>query len=156
VSKTLNLGLQWLERAEGGHVKLPGDPGGDTYYGISRAFHPNETPWPPSQARAQEILATEYWKPEWDQLPQSVAIVLFDAAVNQGAEWAVQTLQRRMMVEPDGVVGPATLAAVRSAIEPANQLLAARAIFYAGEGYAMGLIERLLRLRSFLTANSVV
>ena len=49
-----------------------------------------------------------------DALPHPVELVVFDGAVNQGAEWMVPQLQRLVGTAMDGVVGPITAAAARA------------------------------------------
>ena len=58
-----------------------------------------------------------------EYLPDAVRFDLFDAAVNSGVRQAVKWLQLAAKAEPDGIVGPKTLLAVRMA-DP--QLLAKR------------------------------
>jgi lysozyme family protein len=54
-----------------------------------------------------------YWdKVQGDELPSGVDYVVFDAAINSGAGRAAKWLQACVGVEPDGGIGPKTLAAV--------------------------------------------
>jgi lysozyme family protein len=62
----------------------------------------------------------KYWdKIKGDDLPTGVDYCVFDAAVNSGPGRAAKWLQACVGVEPDGGIGPKTLAAV-AAIEPAD------------------------------------
>jgi lysozyme family protein len=65
---------------------------------------------------ADDIYHQEYWLPiRGDDIPFSLASLLFDAAVNSGPPQAVVWLQRSLGVKDDGIFGPITLAAVQSA-----------------------------------------
>lgn len=102
---------------EGGHSNNPNDKGGDTWYGLSRAAHPNETPWPPTFARVKEIFRAEYWDVcRCDELPPALALALFDEAINFGPFPAILDLQRAIALNQpggfpqiDGIVGPTTV-----------------------------------------------
>jgi lysozyme family protein len=55
----------------------------------------------------------KYWdKIKGDELPAGVDYAVFDAAVNSGPGRAAKWLQACVGVEPDGGIGPKTLAAV--------------------------------------------
>jgi lysozyme family protein len=57
----------------------------------------------------------KYWdKVKGDDLPSGVDYVVFDAAINSGAGRATKWLQACVGVDPDGNIGPKTLAAVRA------------------------------------------
>jgi lysozyme family protein len=98
---------------EGGFVNHPADPGGMTNLGVKamRALTP-ETVGPMYRAK--------YWdKVKGDDLPAGVDYAVFDAAVNSGPGRAAKWLQACVGVEPDGGIGPKTLAAV-AAFDPAE------------------------------------
>jgi lysozyme family protein len=58
----------------------------------------------------------KYWdKVSGDDLPNAEDYVVFDAAINSGPGRAAKWLQACVGVEPDGGIGPKTLAAVRAA-----------------------------------------
>ena len=66
--------------------------------------------------RAKEIYRADYWaKVRGDEIPEWVALPLFDFAVNSGVYAAVRALQRALGVNSDGVLGPKTLEAVAAA-----------------------------------------
>ncbi|HET6805732.1 MAG TPA: glycosyl hydrolase 108 family protein [Frateuria sp.] len=103
---------------EGGYVNNPADPGGETRWGVTARVarqHGYTGPMrnlPLSFARA--IAKAEYWdKYQLDEIPAQIAFQVLDAAYNGGhpAQW----LQRAVGVAEDGVIGPATLAAVKAA-----------------------------------------
>lgn len=98
---------------EGGYVDHPSDPGGRTKYGISQRAYPNEDIPNLTLARAKEIYKRDYWdKVRGDELPDAIALQVFDAAVNQGVRSAIRMLQGAVGVNVDGVYGPVTHAAV--------------------------------------------
>lgn len=105
---------------EGGYVSDPADPGGETKYGISKAAYPSIDIASLTLDAAKAIYQRDYWMAcRCDALPPTVAGLLFDAAVNQGAGWARQALQSAAGVATDGVIGPKTLAAAAAA-DPAT------------------------------------
>lgn len=66
------------------------------------------------QSFAEKLAKPKYWDPyKLDQVSQEVAFAVFDTAYNGGhpAEW----LQKAAGVTQDGIIGPATLAAVQAA-----------------------------------------
>ena len=111
--------------AEGGLVDHPRDPGGRTNLGITQATL-NEArrvlPTLPAtvdaltRAHALEIYERLYWRPvHGDELPLPIALLVFDASVNQGPGTAARMLQAALGVATDGAIGPKTLAAVARA-----------------------------------------
>jgi len=105
---------------EGGYSNNPADPGGATKYGISQAGYPSLNIAALTLSDAQTIYQRDYWAAcQCDALPPAVAGLVFDAAVNQGPAWARKALQSAVGVTTDGVIGPKTLAAVKSA-DPAT------------------------------------
>jgi len=98
---------------EGGHVNDPRDPGGETKFGISKRSYPNEDIAALTLERAKTIYHRDYWAlVRGDELPAGVALAMFDYAVNSGVRQAVTSLQRAIGAQTDGVLGPATLAAI--------------------------------------------
>ena len=68
-----------------------------------------------TEDEAKEIYRRDYWNPIMgDELPDKLAIVVFDCAVNQGSGRAVRLLQILLNVAIDGNVGPKTVAAAKS------------------------------------------
>lgn len=77
---------------EGGYVNDPDDPGGETKWGISKTFHPDEDIKNLSPERAAEIYYNEYWVPSGaSELPAPLCTVVFDSAVlcgvSRAREW---------------------------------------------------------------------
>jgi lysozyme family protein len=104
---------------EGGYVNNPKDPGGETNFGITvavaRAYGYNGSMRQMPQATAKAIYRTKYWLKQFDEMPYAVAFQMFDGAVNSGLAQSVKWLQRALAVKDDGVIGPATMAALAKA-----------------------------------------
>jgi lysozyme family protein len=114
------------------HSDDPNDPGRDTWYGLSRRAHPDLS-WPPTREEAVAVYHSDYWTPcQCDSLLGQVAFCLFDAAVNMGVGAATRLLQREVNTTEDGIIGPATLSAIRGRNhdELAAAFMARRAIYY--------------------------
>lgn len=139
----LNLALPPVLAYEGGYVNDPADPGGETYMGISRRYHPNSGVWPIIDADRKDgrpindaflfgLVLSFYRLQFWDRFQgnaipdQALADELLDQAVNLGVSRAVEHLQRALNalnsqakrwpdLDRDGKLGPATLRAIESA-----------------------------------------
>ena len=135
---------------EGGYVNDPADPGGPTKYGVTlgtlRALARDVTVdgvvdvvdvRALSVAQAVEIFLTRYFdRPGLCLLPPDLQAPILDMYVNAGS-MAIKLLQRVLNAQGhklrcDGVLGPATLAAVRAcdALDLANLYGLARREFY--------------------------
>ena len=131
---------------EGGFSAEPDDPGNwtggavgqgalrGTKFGISAAAYPalDIAALTPDDARA--IYRRDYWaRIAGDALPPAVALLVFDAAVNNGPAQAARWLQAAAGVAADGDIGPATRAAVAAAdpVTLAAEMLARRLLFMA-------------------------
>lgn len=98
-----------------GYVNDPEDTGGETKFGIAKNANPTVDIAKLTYAQAKEIYRRKYWdKCKCSELPERLAIHLFDAAVNHGSTTAIKMLQRAVNVSDDGVLGPTTLAAVKA------------------------------------------
>lgn len=117
-SRAFDVAVAFLiDRIEGG-AKLITDSGGKTRYGISQKAYPHLDIESLTRGRAEEIYLADYWAPvRADDLEPGLGLLLFDAAVNAGAPQAVKLLQRVLVVEDDGKVGPVTLAAAKRYLE---------------------------------------
>jgi lysozyme family protein len=96
-------------------------------YGLAHRYHQG-IPWPPTLDQAKQIYRRDYWAVvHGDEMPQPLALVLFDSAVIPGLGWAASALQTILRVEDDGVIGPDTLsAAKRSGWRTVHAMTAAR------------------------------
>lgn len=156
---TFDKAVQIILAREGAHSF--DNAGGDTVWGIAKNFHPEVFPWPPTREQAIEIYRSEYWtKFRCGEFPELISIALFDGVVNQDQHAVIAELQRSLHVDPDGIVGPATIAAAQQA-DPAEVtalFYARRAIRYATVSlseFRLGLIARLFRVQhAILTAQA--
>lgn len=83
----------WILEVEGGYVNDPQDPGGETKYGISKRSYPNLDIAALTQEQAGAIYLRDYWQAAGcDGLPQGLALIHFDAAVNCGVHRAMNFL----------------------------------------------------------------
>lgn len=113
---SLSAVLKW----EGGYVNDPRDPGGETKYGISKRAYPDLDIKSLTPEMAARIYRRDYWDAcRCDALPPGLALLVFDAAVNQGVNAAVRMLQSAAHVAVDGKPGPQTIKAAQlSAVLP--------------------------------------
>jgi lysozyme family protein len=118
---------------EGGWSDDPYDPGGPTNMGVTlavlarwqgiavsegnvEALKRQLKSLPAETARA--IYRERYWRAAaCPKLPWPLALMHFDAAVNQGVKRATLMLQEALGVEIDGEIGPETLAAAHAAVK---------------------------------------
>lgn len=122
--------LKAILHHEGGYVNHPADPGGMTNLGVTKRVWEewvgHEVDEKTMRNLTPEIVGpmykVKYWdKIKGDELPTGVDYVVFDAAVNSGPGRAAKWLQACVGVDPDGGIGPKTLAAV--AAVDASQLV---------------------------------
>jgi lysozyme family protein len=118
--------LKAILHHEGGYVNHPADPGGMTNLGVTKRVWEewvgHEVDEKTMRGLTPELVGpmykVKYWdKIKGDDLPAGVDYCVFDAAVNSGAGRAAKWLQACVGVEPDGGIGPKTLAAV-AAFDP--------------------------------------
>ena len=112
---------------EGGYTAIASDPGNwtggrcgtgecrGTNWGISAAAYPQIDIHALTEAQAGEIYRRDYWdRAGCGKLPPPLALLVFDAAVNNGVGRAVRWLQAVHGVRQTGVIGPDTLAAIEA------------------------------------------
>ena len=108
-------------RHEGGFVNHPRDPAGATNKGITFAALTRLLGRVATLAdiknvsdiQAITIYQSQYWdRVKGNELPSGLDYAVFDFAVNSGPDRAIKMLQRMVGAEPDGSIGPKTLAAV--------------------------------------------
>ena len=100
------VALDHVLRSEGGYSNHPEDPGGKTQNGVTQETFDN---WRKQNGREtddvrnitdseiRQIYETNYWRIiRGDELPKSIAVVMFDAAVNSGPGNAVKALQKAL------------------------------------------------------------
>lgn len=124
---------------EGGYSNRASDKGGETIFGIARNYHPEWAGWakvdvlkvspdfPAVAERNPELqsLAGQFYKDNnWNRYhldefrDQLLAGMVFDTSINCGEHFAAVTLQEALnyygaTLAVDGVVGPATMSAVK-------------------------------------------
>lgn len=123
--------LQHVLRLEGGFVDDPADPGGPTKSGITLLALAEHLGMPLDEATRPVLrsrlvslsdaeIATIYREHYWRRaschlLPPPIALMHFDAAVNQGPARAIRMLQAAVDATVDGEIGPETLGNSRRA-----------------------------------------
>jgi lysozyme family protein len=107
---------------EGGYVNHPKDPGGRTNLGVTQRVYEAWVKHPVDEKimraltveHVRTLYKVQYWDAvKADDLPIGLDLCVFDFAVNAGASRGARYLQRMVGAKADGVIGPATLAAVR-------------------------------------------
>lgn len=110
----------FVAKWEGGWVDDEYDPGGETRYGISQRAYPDLDLSTLTREQAKAIYERDYWRSaKCDKLPEGLALLHFDCAVNQGVGRAALFLQQALGVTADGIIGPVTLGSVENADLPA-------------------------------------
>jgi lysozyme family protein len=101
---------------EGGYTVNPSDPGGETQWGISKRSYPDVDIKSLTREAAQEIYRRDFWAPiHGDEWPLSMSFQILDFAVNAGIETAKRKAQTALNLADDGVWGPVSLEAMRTA-----------------------------------------
>jgi lysozyme family protein len=152
---------------EGGLSTDPADPGNwtggapgkglcrGTKFGTAASAHPELDVAALTLDDARAIYRRDYWdKVAGNRLPPPLALLVFDAAVNNGVARASRWLQAAAGCAPDGMVGPATLAAVQKqagqgaalCAEFQAQRLAFMASLPGWQHFGLGWSRRLCRL----------
>lgn len=115
--------LALVLKHEGGFVNHPKDPGGMTNLGVTKKVYEEWIGRPVDEATMKSLgpqdVAPLYKKNYWDKihgddLPAGVDYACFDLAVNSGVGRAAKLLQKAVGVNPDGIIGPATMDAIKS------------------------------------------
>lgn len=126
--------VEFVLNLEGGYVKNPKDPGGETNFGISKASYPHVDIKALTRDDAKAIYKRDYWDDlKLDEVPAAMRLTVFDCAVNQGKHFATATLQAILNLKVDGILGPKTLAAIQAADQ---KILHERFMLRRHEGYA--------------------
>jgi lysozyme family protein len=148
IPKTALRAIELILGVEGGNANDPDDFGGKTNFGISDLRDGKEDGLidinldgigdvdPENLTRDQAIVIffTDYWLAnKCDQLPEPIALIIFDIAVNQSAVFARKSLQRIIGAKPDGFIGKNTLKSLQSAdvTDVLHELTKRRSLRYA-------------------------
>lgn len=111
---------------EGGYVNDKTDRGGATNKGVTQKVYdawrrshvlPVRSVAEISNTEVATIYMTQYWNPAWcEKLPDDLALIHFDAAVNHGVRRAVKLLQRAVGASDDGLMGRETMKSLEIAL----------------------------------------
>lgn len=108
--------VEIILKHEGGYVRNPNDPGGETNFGIAKRSYPNLNIRELTKEQAIEIYRQDYWdKCKIELLPAPLRLIVFDCAINQGPQVSIALLQAALGVNADGDLGPLTLQAIAKA-----------------------------------------
>lgn len=121
------------QRRKVGYVNIPADRGGETKYGIAQKMNPDIQVRTLDLVAAMNVYFNKYWLAgSCDHLSGALTIIHFDGCVNHGVGRAKKFLQSAAGVNPDGNIGPNSLAAINS-MDPSlliRKLSNARIDFY--------------------------
>jgi len=155
---------------EGDFTADPADPGNwtggevgaglcrGTRFGVSAAAYPDLDIAGLTLDAAKALYRRDYWdRIAGDRLPSALALLVFDAAINNGTGRASRWLQSIAHVQQDGVIGPKTLDSItKIAARPGGvanlctEFMVQRLVFMASlptwETFALGWARRLCRL----------
>ena len=127
---------------EGGLSNHPNDRGGLTNYGVIQRVYdefrqklgfPKRSVAQITMPEVREIYLKNYWGPcKAEEFRWPLDLVSFDGAVNCGPRQQALFLQRALGVLADGIIGPKTLAAAKTAdpVEVSRRILIQRRGFY--------------------------
>lgn len=111
--------------AEGGFVNNPKDPGGMTNLGVTKRAWEKWVGHPVTEADMRALTPAmvkpfykaTYWRPiNGDKLPPAIALLVYQAAVNEGVKRAAEFLQSEVGANADGDIGSLTCVAVRNKV----------------------------------------
>jgi lysozyme family protein len=148
---SLESALAFTLKYEGSYTNNPRDNGGATNYGITqRVFdawqikhgEPTEDVRDISMDTVNAIYEHDYWlAAHCDSMPDKLAMVVFDTAVNSGVGHAMRALQTCLGIGPDGAWGPRTLAAIKALDDDSEKTLVASYIDHRRD-YCEDIVER--------------
>lgn len=104
-------------KAEGGYVKNPNDPGGETKWGISKRSYPELDIPNLTRDDAIYIFHRDFYAPLEGKLGPKIIFQGLDFAVNSGVFTAISHLQKAVGAAPDGHWGEHS-AACYAAMDP--------------------------------------
>ncbi|MBF0554360.1 MAG: hypothetical protein HQK96_07325 [Nitrospirae bacterium] len=132
--------------AEGGYVNNPGDPGGETNYGISKRAYPRLDIKHLGISEAKEIYYHDYWLLSGcDKLAWPMCLVQFDTAVNMGVGQANHMIKQ--LSGPSRSQGVAAYFTIRK-----NYYIAVAAIGSNAQ-FLNGWLNRLGRLNKYIVSH---
>jgi lysozyme family protein len=138
---------------EGGYVKDPSDPGGETNFGISKRSYPLLDIENLTKEQAKSIYYRDYWLGSKCNLIKDFELAqkVFDLSVNLGITTSIKMIQRALRclgkdLEEDGLPGPKTL----SGISEVNQFALLCALKSEAAGHYRGICLSNSNLTKFL------
>ena len=149
--------MEMLLKHEGGYVNHPSDPSGLTNMGITKRtydeFHGTNIDKEAMRDLTVEDVTPIYRRNYWERcrcqdLPNGFDWAVIDACVNHRTGRAAKFLQKAVMVNQDGAIGPLTMMAVNdnNPEEIINRLAVYRDAFYRSlstfETFGRGWIRR--------------
>lgn len=121
MSRAFDHCVKFVLLEEGGYSNDPADPGRETNLGVTQVTLDRARKTLPdlpasvsqlTKPQALSIYESLYWAPiHGDELPLGLALIVFDAAVNQGERDAARFLQTAVGATVDGKIGPKTVEA---------------------------------------------
>lgn len=145
--------LAFVLSYEGGFVSDPVDHGGATNFGITQRTYdtwrankklPSEDVKHLTRDDACDIYTAMYYnRLDCDRLAglcPHLATVMLDSAVQHGPRWAAVTLQRTVGAPVDGLIGPATLMAVKLWLAQKGAVLLLTGFLERRKGYYQGIL----------------
>ena len=160
--------LALVLEVEGGYVQS-NPPEGVTFAGILQGPYEawaakcgRDKSWPPTREAVGSYYYDQYWVefhcPEFRFPTGSIAMQL---VVNLPPQKAKQALQVALGVEPDGAMGPKTLAAIKNfhPVDLSDRILIAQAMHYCdarsvGDPVLVGLMNRIAKVRDWLRTHN--
>lgn len=113
--------LDIVLKHEGGWVNHPSDPGGETNLGVTKRVweewvgHPVESLKKLTKEDVAPLYEQRYWRPTYcEVLPRGLSLLIFSMGVNAGPGRSVKLFQSCLGILADGVIGPRTMALVKS------------------------------------------
>lgn len=161
LQETFELGLAFVFEVEGIESDDPDDRGGLTRFGIAQNYNPDVDVARLTRDQAELRYLTNYFYPaSCEDFSRPLAIAVFDASVNHGPVTAKKLLQSALRVSVDGLVGPATIAAIEASNQPQLLIdfLSHRALSYheiaaaspSQTKFIRGWMRRLFKLQQYL------
>ena len=124
MKENFDSALKMILKSEGGFVNHKLDPGGMTNLGVTKkvweAWVGKAVGESEMRALTPATVAPMYRKKYWDavkadELPTGLDYLMFDFAINAGPGRAIKTMQKAIGTNPDGAIGPKTMAALKAA-----------------------------------------
>ena len=101
---------------EGEYINHPNDRGGETKFGISKRYHPNEDIKNLTRERANALLFKETWN--WNginTLPSEIRGFVFDHGIRTSPQNAIETTHSALGINPVGdIIGKTTLSRLKN------------------------------------------